>query len=420
MLRCYGISHKTAPLELREKVAPSSEERERLLFALQRDFATQGVLLVTCNRVELYLSSPDGRPTLDDWLNLLGPEALSLRSYFYELQDIEVARRLFLVTTSLDSMALGETQIQGQVREAYLFSESRGTVGKVLNRLFQQALKVGKRLREETAIGAGNVSLAGIAVELASRVFDSLSGRRVMILGAGEMAEQALSHFAERGVQCLVVANRSHDKAVSLAKRFGGEAARFDNLSERLKHIDILVAGAGAPHFILNPETVRQALPERGKKPLVLIDLGAPRNLNPAIGELENVYLYNLDDLGRVAQIHQEDRQHEAETCLKEIERETLRFQVWQRTQEAAPLIVELGQRLHAFKSAELTRLLNRLPADASPELLRDEMERFAERLINKILHPQLHLIQDHDDGVTYAEEINRILLNEERRKEDG
>ncbi|HWK88812.1 MAG TPA: glutamyl-tRNA reductase, partial [Longimicrobium sp.] len=305
-LAVVGTSHRTAPIELRERFALGRGELPGALLSLTRAPGSEAVILSTCNRTEVYLALPDGVAGIDEARALLaariGAEAQDAAPYLYVHRDRHAAQHLFRVAAGLDSMMLGEPQIQGQVKEAYQAAREtageRGhVVGPTLNRLFQTAFSIGGQVRSETGLGVGAASVASAAVELAKKIFGSLKGRRALVLGAGEMSETTLECLRGEGVRTAIVANRTYERARELAERWGGEAVRLDDFGPALTQVDIVICSTAAPRPVFTRERLRAALPGGPPHPLCVIDIAIPRDVEPAVGDEPNVFLYNVDDL---------------------------------------------------------------------------------------------------------------------------
>ncbi|MBI3318611.1 MAG: glutamyl-tRNA reductase [Candidatus Omnitrophica bacterium] len=327
----FGLSHRTAPVELREQVAFQGEELPRALEAVRRKCdIPECVILSTCNRVELYTLLPElngHSAKLKEFLTRfhdLSPDFLGDRFYWY-LQPDSV-RHLFRVAAGLESMVVGESEILGQVREAYTRAVSCQSVGPVFHRLFQTAIRTGKEVRTKTRIGRGAVSVGSVAVELAKRIFQDLKRKTVLTLGAGSMGETTLQCLKGQGVGRILVANRSRESALPLAEVFGGEIFSLEELDRALVQADIVICSTGANRFLLHETEIRQAMVLRHQRPLFLIDISVPRNLDPAIGGLENVYLYDIDDLEGIASANLRMRMNEVHTCSRIIEERIDRF----------------------------------------------------------------------------------------------
>jgi glutamyl-tRNA reductase len=396
-LTVVGVNHRGAPLDVREKLSYRSTEIDAALDALRSAAdAGEGVLLSTCNRTEIYLveSTRDATPLA--WAALSERLGADASSYGYVRRDRDAVTHLFRVASGLDSMVLGEAQIHGQVREAWELS--RAHAGPILNRLFQTSLSVAGRVRSETAVARGAASVSSASVQLARQIFGSLSGKRAMVLGAGEMAELALECLTDQGVRAAIVANRTYERAAALALRYGAVAMHYDESWEMLADVDLLVCSTSSPHPIVSAEHVRPALEARGDRPLCVLDIALPRDVDPAVGQLANVFLYNLDDLQAVVSANLERRRAELPTAEQLIARETERYWEWLAGLAAVPVLKEMRARMDSLRAQELADALRRLehlaPAD------RAAVEELARTLMNKFLHePSVRLRAAAADG---------------------
>jgi glutamyl-tRNA reductase len=383
-----GVSHRTAPIEVRERFAHAAQEIGPALAALRAaSGAREGVLLSTCNRTEFYVVEGDrdddrsaGTAVAELLAERLGADATS---YLYVRRDREAAAHLFRVASGMDSMILGEAQIQGQVRDAWELSREQS--GAVLNRLFQTALLVAARVRTETAIARGAASVSSAAVQLAKKIFGSLQGRYVMVLGAGEMAELALECLTAEGVRAAVVANRTYERAEALARRHGATAMHYDECWERLHQVDLLLCSTAAPHAIVQPQHVRAALAARGDRPLCILDIALPRDVASAVGDLDNVFLYDLDDLRAVVAANLERRAAEMPSAEQVIDGEVEKYWQWLAGLAAVPVVTRFRQEMERVREEELAQALRKL-GPLSPAQ-REAIEHFSRALMNKFLH---------------------------------
>ena len=380
-----GVSHRTAPIDVRERLAFGADEVAPALEALGADGAdTEAVLLSTCNRTELYAAAPEGPSVARDALGVLSSRlGRPAADVSYVHHDKDAVAHLFRVAAGMDSMILGEAQIHGQVRRAWELG--RATSGPVLNRLFQSALLVGSRVRSETALGRGAASVSSAAVLLAKQIFGALAGRRAMVLGAGEMAELALECLTAEGVRAALVANRTFERAEELARRHGATAVHYDACWEGLPEVDLLLCSTSAPHAVVTPARLAPALAARGGRPLCILDIALPRDVDPAVRALDNVYLYDLDDLRAVAAANLERRRQELPTAEQVVADETQRYWDWVAGLAAVPTLTEIRGRLDGLRERELTQALRRLPELTPAE--RATIEHFSRTLMNKFLH---------------------------------
>jgi glutamyl-tRNA reductase len=328
---CFGISHQTANVDERERFAiPDSALANSLVRLARIPRIQEGVLLSTCNRTEFYIVTPDSQLAIEPvFHDFYGSAEWAEFKHVFRLPTLQSVRHLFRVAAGLESMVLGETEIFGQVKRAYDAAARSGTTGKILNRLFQRAFHVGKHVRSETAISRGSISVGSVAVELAQQIFGDLEGRKIMILGAGETSEKTAWSFQSRGAKQLIVSNRSFEKAVALAGAIGGRAIGFADWEKELRDLDILVGSTAAPHAIVTRPKLEPALRTRRDRPLFIIDLAMPRDVDPDVNELDGVYVYDLDSLQAIAARTLEARKREAEVCDGLIEQHVHEFESW-------------------------------------------------------------------------------------------
>ncbi|MDR5684139.1 MAG: glutamyl-tRNA reductase [Armatimonadota bacterium] len=405
-----GMSHRTAPVEARERVA-FLESRIGSAAALlcQRAGVREAVLLSTCNRTEAYAAVDDPDAGVEAVVAFLcayhevGRQ--DIEPYLYAHRGVQAAQHLFRVAAGLDSMLLGETQILGQVRDAYAAAREAGSAGPVLGALFREAIAAGRRVRQETGIDRGAVSVPGAAVAMARRLVGDLRGRAVLVVGAGEMAELTVRHLASAGCAPIAVCNRTLDNARTLAAMVGGRAVRFDELGGQLAAADILVTSTGAPHPVIEVPLVRQAMHGRGR-PLVILDIAVPRDVDPAVAQIDGVHLVNIDDLeGMRAQTHA--RRSKAVARAEAIAREHAEaFGAWLRSVRVVPLIAALRARADAVLDEEWRRVLPQLASLSARE--RETVRATLRRVVNRLLHAQIVRLKDvareHDPEVESAQ----------------
>lgn len=383
-LAVIGVNHWTAPLDVRERLAYRASEIDEAIEQLRASANVEEVVLLsTCNRTEFYLVERESETTGAVWSALssrLGGDAMTVG---YTRRDREAAAHLFRVASGLDSMVLGEAQIQGQVRDAW--ETSRAHSGPVLNRLFQTSLSVAGRVRHETAVSRGAASVSSASVQLAKQIFGSLAGKRAMVLGAGEMAELALECLTEQGVRAAMVANRTYERAVELAARYGAVAMHYDEAWKALATVDVMVCSTSAPRPIVQVDHVRSTLASRGDRPLCILDIALPRDVEPAVAELPNVFLYNLDDLQAVVAANLERRRAELPTAEQLIDGEVDRFWDWMAGLAAVPVLKDLRSQMEDLRTRELSDALRRL--NHLPAAERAVVEELSRTLMNKFLH---------------------------------
>ncbi len=328
-----GLNHKTAPVEVREKLAiPASKAGDLLRTLAGKRIFDERLLLSTCNRTEIYGvgTGVDSIRRAKEFLSEYSNTDLSLfEDKLYVLRQPESVAHLFSVAAGLDSMVLGETEITGQVKDAYLSALENRQTGKVLNALFQRSLKVAKEVRTQTGIGSGRVSVASVAVDLAGKIFESLDGSRVLVLGTGEMATQVTRAMISKGAKPMIVSSRHHDRAVEMAAELGGEAVAFDDFELRITEADVLVASTAAPRAIVHEAQVKSWMKARHERPLFIVDVAVPRNVEAAVDKIDNVYLYNIDDLHGITDKNRELRESQLADCLGLVGRQTQFFMDW-------------------------------------------------------------------------------------------
>ncbi|MCF8034277.1 MAG: glutamyl-tRNA reductase [Desulfarculaceae bacterium] len=421
-----GLSHKTAPLAVRECLAPPPEA---VGGELERCAALPGVreafLVSTCNRVEaLAVLDDQADPgVVTGWLAAdrgVGPD--QIEPHLYAHQDLDAVRHLYRVASSLDSLVVGEPQILGQIKEAYRAATEAGTSRAVLNRLLHKTFQVAKRVRSETNIGGAAVSISFAAVELAKKIFDSLEGLTAMVVGAGEMAELALEHLVGQGVSRVLVANRTLDRAVELARPFGGEALELGELPRVLGSVDIVITSTGAMLPVISLEMARQALKKRRGRPLFFIDIAVPRDVAQEVGELDGCYLYDIDDLSSVVEAGKASRAEAAEEAERIVAEEVVKFMAWLKGLEAVPTISALSVKAEHIRTAELNRTLKDLGI-SDPEQAA-ALDRLTQALVKKLIHDPIMFVKhaSHDKSDDTRREqlaLVRRIFNIEENGQD-
>lgn len=396
-----GVNHKTTPVEVREKVALSDGYEVPLTRLRQIPGCRECYLLSTCNRVEILVVAEPGDALEEHLIRFLFGESLDMadgRRYVYIYNGEEAVNHLFSVAASLDSLVVGEAQILGQLKEAYRYASDLGTTGPLLNRLLHKSFSVAKRIRTETGIGSSAVSISSAAVELARKIFGNLRDKHVLLVGAGEMAELAAQHLLGQGVESVTVANRTLSRGVDLAKRFNGHAVSFDELLVTLEKVDIIISSTGAPNVILEKEQLRPVMRSRRNRPLFFIDIAVPRDLDPALIDLESVYLYDIDDLAQVVEMNKSERDREATKAERIVDEESIKFRRWHEGMALTPTILELRKRGEAICRSELEKTFGRLDGISAKE--KKSLEKMASSIVSKMLHdPLLYLKSDACHG---------------------
>jgi glutamyl-tRNA reductase len=384
-----GLNHRTAPIEVRERLDVPQPQYDAALQEVKSIAGVDGVaVLSTCNRVEAVVSaaSEDVIEPIVTWLcDRGGADRAALEKYLYVLRYEDVIQHLFRVAAGLDSMVVGEPQIGGQVRSAFLSAQRCGSLDGLLERLFEETMRVAKKVRSETGIGEHAVSVPYAAVELARKIFGDLAGLQALLLGAGEISELTAEHLNGSGVTQIFVANRSHDRAQELAARFNGQAVYFEAIEPHLATCDIVIASTSAPHFVIEPAHVERAMRARKKPTLFLIDLSVPRNIDPAVGKIDGAYLYNVDDLQQVVDSNRELRLQKADQAEDLVAREVESFRRRLSAQDAVPTILELQQALESIRTGELEKCLRRVGPITAEQ--RQAIEMMTTQMVNKILH---------------------------------
>lgn len=407
-----GLNHRTAPVEVRERLDIPQPRLADTTAGLRSIAGIDGAaLLSTCNRVEAIVSTRD-EDVIEDivgWLTALASTTRAeLEKHLYILRHGDVVQHVFRVASGLDSMIVGEPQIGGQVKQAFVTAQEIGTLDTLLTQLYANTMRVAKKVRTETGIGEHAVSVPYAAVQLAKKIFGDLRGLHVLLLGAGEMGELTAEHLHEHEVKQVFVANRSYDRAVELAHRFDGAAVQFDGIDDHLGRCDIVIASTAAPHFLVEPDHVERALDVRRNRSLFLIDLSVPRNINPAVARIEGAYLYNVDDLQQVADANLELRQQKAKVAELIVLREVDGFRKRLVAQDAVPTILELQQRLEGIRTSELEKCLRKV-GPMSPEQ-REAIEMFSTQLVNKILHYPILQLKDVSDEPHERESLRNTI----------
>jgi glutamyl-tRNA reductase len=395
-----GLNHRTAPVEVRERLAFEDKALPQALDDLKRrPGLLEGMILSTCNRVEVAVTADEQADVESAVENFLADSKCVERAwvtpYLYRFDGPEAIRHLFRVASSLDSMVVGEPQILGQMKSAYALAREHGAMGGFLGQVIDRALSVAKRVRSETDIGESAVSVSYAAVELAREIFGKLQGKKVLVIGAGKMAESAARHLRRAGVSEILVTNRTRERAVAMAEECGGRVIDYEYFEDVVPEVDIVLASSGAPHFILTPEQMRSAMGKRRNRPMFLIDIAVPRNIDPAVNELESVFLYDIDDLGKVVDDNLKGRIETAKDAEEIVREEVERMVVRLKTREAAPSIVTVQEELEMWRKGEIERWRPKLGAltpqqeEAIHAMMRGYMKKVAHRIISEIKRPK-------------------------------
>ncbi len=411
-----GVNHKTAPVEVRERLAFDQNALGAALRVLaRRSGVLEAIILSTCNRVEVAAAVDDGGEAdgvLEAFLaDERGVEREWIEPHLYRHEGDDAIRHLFRVAASLDSMVVGEPQILGQLKAAYAAAKAEGTISGFLETVLTRAFSVAKRVRSETEIGQSAVSVSYAAIELAREIFGSLAAKRFMIVGAGKMSELAARHLRRAGATHMLVTNRTHERAVEMARLFEAEIVEYDRFKSALPEVDIVITSSGAPHYILRKEEMRRVIEARRNRPMFLIDIAVPRNIEPAVNELDNVFLYDIDDLARVVDTNVQSRRKEAEEAEAIIAEEVARLMERLKAREVAPVIVSLQEQLEQMRRAELDRVRGRL-GQLTPQQ-EEALEALTRGIMSKIAHgpiAELRRSAGHPNGMHLVDLIRRVF----------
>jgi glutamyl-tRNA reductase len=430
-----GLNHKTAPIEIRERLAFPEDRIETALHQVKSlTSLKENMILSTCNRVEIYAASREIENAILDLKHFLSRyHALSLKEFeknLYSFVGEEAVKHIFRVASSLDSMVVGEPQILGQIKSAYNIAVESKTSGLILHRLLHRAFHVAKRVRTETKIGDRAVSVSFVAVELAKKIFETLEKKMVLLIGAGEMCELAARHLVSEGVEKVLVTNRTYERAVALAQEFKGEAIPFDEIGQGLKKADIVISATDSPQYLIHHDQVTKVIKDRKNRPIFFIDIADPRNIEPSVGDIENVYLYNIDDLKKVADENIKDRGKEAQKAEAIVQEEVIKFVNWYHSLEVTPTIVALRKKFEEIGKKELEKTLSLHPNLSDKE--KKSLEALTSAILNKILHtPSTLLKQSNEEAMAdlYLDTLRTLFqlpeaspesFDETKEKENG
>jgi glutamyl-tRNA reductase len=418
-----GLNHKTATVEIREKVAfdgPKLEEAVHILKATPS--VKENIVLSTCNRVEIYAGVEDPDEAIENIKQFLagfhnvqrGP----LDKALYLHSGPKAVRHIFRVASSLDSMVVGEPQILGQLKDAYDFALKNKSTGVYLNKLMKKSVSVAKRIRTETKIAESAVSISFAAVELAKKIFDDLATKSFMLMGAGEMAELAAKHMMNSGVKDVYITNRTYERAEELAQEFDGKVIPFENFIDELIHTDIVICSTGAPDYVLRKEHVQRIMKARKQRQMFIIDIAVPRNIDPEINDLDNVYLYSVDDLQGVVDTNIEERSREAEKAERIVAAEVQSFLKWQESLIAVPTIVAIREKAEAIRKDELEKMLRKLgPVEESTI---KAIEQLTNSIMNKLIHPPTAALKSEQDDRDIMVDMAKRLFKLEAEENNG
>ncbi len=419
-----GVNHNSAPLEIRERLAlPESRLPQSCRELSAQPGIEEAMIISTCNRVEMIAHTTNGSADLRGFLHRhfhISPQEID--PHVYEFHDNDAVRHIFRVASSLDSMVVGEAQILGQVKEAYATARAVGAVRGQLDQLFTRAFAVAKRVRSETAVGSSSVSIASVAVELAKKIFGSLQGKNVFIVGAGKMSELAARHLIAHGCESIFVSNRTYDRAVGLAHRFKGQAIKFDDLYENCGQADIVITSTGSPQAIFRREHGEQFLSRRKNKPMFFIDIAVPRDVSPEMAKLDGIFVYDLDDLQQAVSSHVADRRKEAELAeaiiSSEVEKFKDRLEAKLHTLDVVPTIVSLQDHLETIRQAEIDRVRGRMGALSPEQEL--AVEALTRGIINKVMHTPITTLKTaarESEATTVIDVVRRLFNLHDKEK---
>ena len=415
-----GLNHKTAPIEVREKVAFDGTKLEEAINALKKSNAVkENIILSTCNRVEIYAGVSDidsGTESIKSFISDFHkvPRDLLDKSLYLH-KGTEAIRHMYRVASSLDSMIVGEPQILGQLKDAYETALKHKTTGVVLNKLMRKSVSVAKRIRTETKIAESAVSISFAAVELAKKIFDDLPTKSFMLIGAGEMAELAARHLINCGVKDVFITNRTMARAEELALEFHGNVIPFENFVQELLHTDIVICSTGAPHYILLKEQVHKTMKERKQKPMFIIDISVPRNIDPQINDLDNVYLYDVDSLQGIVETNIQERAKEAEKAEQIVDEEIVSFLKWHASLAATPTVVALRSKAEEIRKTEFEKTLKKLGPMEEEKI--KAIEYLTISIVNKLIHPPTVALKSENNGKEEMMDVIRKLFQLETGK---
>ncbi len=409
-----GVNHKTAPVEVRERLAiPESRLPEACKKLAEHPAIAEGMIVSTCNRVEFLANMKNGTGDLREFLReYFAVDPGQFENHLYEFREDEAVRHVFRVAASLDSMVVGEPQILGQVKEAYATARAVGAVRAQLDQLLTRAFAVAKRVRTETAVGSSSVSVASVAVELAEKIFGNLSGKSVYLVGAGKMSELAARHLLAHGASSIFVANRTYDRAIRLAQKFEGQAIEFSRLYDTCERADIVITSTGSPHFIFKREHGEKFLARRRNRPMFFIDIAVPRDVDPELNKLDGIFVYDIDDLQQAVSSHVADRKKEAEKAEAIVNGEVEKFHARLATLDVVPTIVSLQDHLETIRQAEIDRVRGRLGTMSADQEM--AVEALTRGIINKIMHTPISTLKTaaRDPESTTVVDLVRRLFN--------
>ncbi len=410
-----GLNHRTAPVDIREQLAFSAEGVSTALMLLRNQYpGCEAAILSTCNRVEVLTATEQDHPTENEIISFLAQArdlpVPSFKQHLYRLKDEQAVRHLFRVASSLDSMVVGENQIVSQVKAAFAQASEQGTTGRLLNRLFHQAFTAAKRVHSETEVGRRKVSVPSVAVDVAKSIFSNFADKHVLIVGAGEMAQLVCQHLRQADARNFTVTSRTLNNARVLAEACDGSAVPYDQLDEQLANADIVVTATRCPKPIITPERIEAIQKKRRRRPMFLIDLAVPRNVDPTAGDMDSVYLYDIDELGRIVAENQRQRMNQVDRCEKILDEEIDAFERWLAESRARPLIQQLYEDAQVVHDRELEDLFS--ACSGLTDQQRAAILAATQRLVNKFMHPCAYALKRHSGSgasTTLAQTLHDI-----------
>jgi glutamyl-tRNA reductase len=418
-----GLNHKTATVEIREKVAFDGEKLGKAVKILKETPSVkENIILSTCNRVEIYAGVENHDAAIENIKKFLAEfhevQRAPLDNALYIHNGLKAVKHIFRVASSLDSMVVGEPQILGQLKDAYDFALKNKSTGVYLNKLMKKSVSVAKRIRTDTKIAESAVSISFAAVELAKKIFDDLATKSFMLMGAGEMAELAAKHMINSGVKDVYITNRTYERAEELAQEFDGKVIPFENFIDELIHTDIVICSTGAPDYVLRKEHVQKVMKARKQRQMFIIDIAVPRNIDPEINDLDNVYLYSVDDLQGVVETNIGERSREAEKAERIVSSEVQSFLKWQESLIAVPTIVAIREKAEAIRKDELDKMLRKLgPVE---ENTIKAIEQLTNSIMNKLIHPPTAALKSEQDDRDIMVDMSKRLFKLETEENNG
>ena len=412
-----GLSHHTAPVEVREKIAFSANDVPEALVGISSIAGVKEVMLFsTCNRVEVLVVAGNEYGTVEEVKKFIADynhvSVSEFENSMYVFEGEDAVRHVFRVASSLDSLVVGEPQILGQIKDAFQFSLQNKTNGIILNRLLPRAFSVAKKVRSETGIGDRAVSISYAAIELSRKIFDTLEGKKALLIGAGEMAELAVEHLIQNRIARIYVANRTFERGLALAKKFNGEAIGFEEISDVLNEVDVIISSTGSPDFVITRGQMKEVMKARRNRPIFFIDIAVPRDIDPQINQIPNVYVYDIDDLKSAIDKNIQDRRKEAVKGERIVDEAVIHFREWREGLEITPILIALRKKMDTIAETEIERTLKSLNHLAPDD--RKALDRMMKSVVNKILHDPTLFLKNEGVGEnkSFVLDVIRKLFN--------